>query len=230
MKQKLPDLRSINKTMNRYGKLIRTATAIIVLLVAVFLFGVKGENDASNREIFISQDDTVEIFETIETVQDSTESTIEEAKTITCDISGEVKSPGVYTLDAGSRLNDLITMAGGLTEEANIDVINRAAELTDGIKIFIPNINDNQYSSSVLTESYNTNVANKKSGPDNGKISINNASLEELQKIPGVGPVTAQKIVEYRENAGGFSSVDELLNISGIGEKTYKKIQDYVIL
>ena len=230
MKQKLPDLRSINKTMNRYGKLIRTAIAIIVLLVAVFLFGVKGENDASNREIFITQDDTVEIFETIETVQDSTKSTIEEAKTITCDISGEVKSPGVYTLDAGSRLNDLITMAGGLTEEANIDVINRAAELTDGIKIFIPNINDNQYSSSVMTESYNMTVANNKSGPDNGKISINNASLEELQKIPGVGPVTAQKIVEYRENAGGFSSVDELLNISGIGEKTYKKIQDYVIL
>ena len=230
MKQKLPDLRSINKTMNRYGKLIRTAIAIIVLLVAVFLFGVKGENDASNREIFITQDDTVEIFETIETVQDSTKSTIEEAKTITCDISGEVKSPGVYTLDAGSRLNDLITMAGGLTEEANIDVINRAAELTDGIKIFIPNINDNQYSSSVMTESYNMTVANNKSGPDNGKISINNASLEELQKIPGVGPVTAQKIVEYRENAGGFSSIDELLNISGIGEKTYKKIQDYVIL
>ena len=230
MKQKLPDLRSINKTMNRYGKLIRTATAIIVLLVAVFLFGVKGEKDASNREIFISQDDTVDIFETIETVQDSTESTIEEAKTITCDISGEVKSPGVYTLDAGSRLNDLITFAGGLTEEANIDVINRAAELTDGIKIFIPNINDNQYSSSVLTDSYNMNIANNKSGPDNGKISINNASLEELQKIPGVGPVTAQKIVEYRENAGGFSSIDELLNISGIGEKTYKKIQDYVIL
>ena len=230
MKQKLPDLRSINKTMNRYGKLIRTAIAIIVLLVAVFLFGVKGEKDASNREIFINQDDKVEIVETIETVQDSTESTIEESKTITCDISGEVKSPGVYTLDAGSRLNDLIAMAGGLTEEANIDVINRAAELTDGIKIFIPNINDNQYSSSVLTESYNMNVANNNSCPDNGKISINNASLEELQKIPGVGPVTAQKIVEYRENAGGFSSIDELLNISGIGEKTYKKIQDYVIL
>ena len=230
MKQKLPDLRSINKTMNRYGKLIRTAIAIIVLLVAVFLFGVKGEKDASNREIFINQDDKVEIVETIETVQDSTESTIEEAKTITCDISGEVNIPGVYTLDAGSRLNDLITMAGGLTEEANIDVINRAAELKDGIKIFIPNINDNQYSSSVLTDSYNMNVANNKLDPDNGKISINNASLEELQKIPGVGPVTAQKIVEYRENAGGFSSVDELLNISGIGEKTYKKIQDYVIL
>lgn len=134
------------------------------------------------------------------------------------DISGEVIKPGVYKLPIGSRINDGLAVAGGLAANADREwvekSINRAEVLYDGQKIYIPKRGE------VMGE---INMGS-------GKISLNKASLEELDKLSGVGPATAQSIIDYRQKMGGFMSVEEIKAVSGIGEKLYEKIKDEISL
>ncbi|MGG7056716.1 helix-hairpin-helix domain-containing protein [Clostridium nigeriense] len=139
---------------------------------------------------------------------------------ITVEIKGEVKNPDVYEIDEGSIIRDLINMAGGLTEEANIDGINRAEKLRANELIVIPN-NDNA-NNNVGDSSISTGVSS------DGIININTATLTELQNITGIGEVKAQSIINYREKNGGFKSIEEIKNVDGIGAKTFEKIKDQI--
>ena len=183
-----------------------------------------------------------------DTTDDDGANTVE----IICDISGAVKMPGIYILNENARLVDLIEAAGGLSSEADIDIINQARYLTDGEKVYIPTraeteavggeatpgngpgINTNPTTNPYMENAVNSNGSGGQSSgvggsqSNDGRININTATFDELQKIPGVGPVTAEKIITYRESNGGFSATEELKNISGIGEKTYKKMEEYV--
>ena len=152
-----------------------------------------------------------------DTTDDDGANTVE----IICDISGAVKMPGIYILNENARLVDLIEAAGGLSSEADIDIINQARYLMDGEKVYIPTRAETE--GSVI---YSSGIGGNES--NDGRININTATFDELQKIPGVGPVTAEKIITYRESNGGFSATEELKNISGIGDKTYKKMEEYV--
>ncbi|MGI6177029.1 MAG: helix-hairpin-helix domain-containing protein [Eubacterium sp.] len=142
---------------------------------------------------------------------------------IIADISGAVLSPGVYELQAGSRLEDLIDCAGGLSEDADIDSINRASVVSDGEKIYVPRKSENR---PVYSSSENTVEASSAGR----KVNINTAGADELETVPGIGPVTAQKILDYRELNGPFASIEELMNVKGIGEAKFEKMKDSVVV
>lgn len=135
------------------------------------------------------------------------------------DISGCVYNPGVYMVESGTRLFEVIDKAGGLTDEADIDTINRAEEVYDGQKIIIKPIMDGG----------DTSVSSANTGLDSsGRININTADSVLLQEIPGIGPSTAQKIIDHRELNGKFKSIEDIKNVSGIGDKTFEKLKDYI--
>lgn len=127
-------------------------------------------------------------------------------------ISGAVGSPGVYTVPAEGRLADLIELAGGAVEGADLDAVNLAQRVRDQDHFHIPRIGE----------------VTPLAQPDPGRIDINTASLEQLDTLPGIGEVKAKAIVYYRELNGPFETIDELMNVEGIGPATYEKLCDLI--
>ena len=146
------------------------------------------------------------------------------------DISGEVERPGVYEVSEGTRLFEVIEQAGGLTDEADIDSLNRAETVADGQKILIAAKGENSSGSQGTQSGSGTNSGSgTASGTTNeGKVNINTAESAELQTIPGIGPSKAARIIEYRQSNGNFSSIEDIQNVSGIGSKTFESIKDYI--
>ncbi|MCL2285518.1 MAG: helix-hairpin-helix domain-containing protein [Firmicutes bacterium] len=151
----------------------------------------------------------------------------EEPTTIVVHIVGEVNSPGVYSLYYGARVDDVLQMAGGETQNADLARVNLAAFLQDAMQIIIPAIGDDITDVFIYddTASARSGVS---SAQTDGLININTATVAELQTLPGVGPVLATNIIEFRESHGGFSSVDELINVSRIGQATLDRLRDLV--
>lgn len=151
------------------------------------------------------------------------------------EIKGEVQRPNVYQVSEHARINDLVKLAGGLTQLADDRQINLAQPLQDGMSIYIPKEGEQlttapqpAYDSTTVGSS--ANGSNDADGRDQAPININQADIVQLQQISGVGPKKAADIVAYRETAGGFKSVDELTKVSGIGEKTLAKIKDQLCI
>ncbi len=127
-------------------------------------------------------------------------------------VAGEVRKPGVYELPAGARVTDAIERAGGPTSGAVVDSINLAAALADGQQVVVPARAANGSVTGVVTE--------------DGPISLGTATVEQLDTIEGIGPVTAADIIAFRDEQGGLSSVDELDQITGIGPATMEALRD----
>lgn len=126
------------------------------------------------------------------------------------DIKGAIKNPAVYRVTSQTRLFQLIEIAGGLTSDADTSKINLSKKLSDEESIYVSFIGDE------ISET-NDNL-----------ININTATIEELDKLPGIGLVTAQAIVEYRQTIGPFLKITDIMNVSGIGESSFEKIKDYI--
>lgn len=137
----------------------------------------------------------------------------EKSESIFIDIDGAVKSPGVYELKDGCRVNDAIIMAGGLTDSAYTKNLNKARLLVDGEKIYV----------------LNNDEINEISAENNKLININTASKEMLKTIPGIGDAYAQRIIDYR-NKKSFESIEEIKKIDGIGEKTFEKMKELITI
>ena len=180
------------------------------------------EKDNSNSE-YLKETEEENNNLVIENSNDNSNLQTSSNNTIVVEIKGEVMNPDVYTLSEGSIIKDLIEMAGGLTEEADISNINRAKEINNHDLIIIRNIND----VNIDVEAENNEV-NEES--DDGKISINDSDISKLKEIPGIGEVKANSIILYREKNNGFKSIEELKNVDGIGEKTFEKIKDSIKL
>ncbi|GAA0482905.1 ComEA family DNA-binding protein [Salinibacillus aidingensis] len=135
---------------------------------------------------------------------------------IVVDIKGAVKNPGVYELTANARVDDAITMAGGLSETADPLSVNLAEKVYDEMAIVV--LEANQY-----------REAEEKSD-GSSKIRINDASAEELMELRGIGEAKAQAIIQYREENGRFRNTEELVNVSGIGEKTVENFKDEILI
>ena len=138
---------------------------------------------------------------------------------ITVDVKGAVKSPGIYDLPVGSRINDAVQKAGGLTDNADSKSINLAQKISDEALVYVPTKEE-----AANQESYSNATGNKESK----KVNLNKASLEELKQVKGLGAKRAQDIIDHRESNGKFKSVDELKKVSGIGAKTIEKLKEYV--
>lgn len=141
---------------------------------------------------------------------------------IIIDLSGAVIRPGVYYLPTGSRVKDALVSGGGLAKNANRDWIgknlNLARPLADGSKIYIPPKGE------ALGQSSPPGVSANRSG----KINLNLATGQQLETLPGVGPATAKRIIEYRQRSGGFRAVEEIQSVSGIGPKMFARIKDKI--
>lgn len=142
---------------------------------------------------------------------------------ITVDIEGAVKNPGVYKLKEGSLIQDAINLSGGLSENADNELIakdiNRAEILKNNQKILIPT----KIQASQEVAGTNTSIQNS------AKININTATLEQLDTLPGIGPVYAQRIIDYRKKKQ-FASLEEIMEIQGIGDKTFAKFKDLITI
>ncbi|MBP6912998.1 MAG: helix-hairpin-helix domain-containing protein [Candidatus Levybacteria bacterium] len=153
-------------------------------------------------------------------------STSSESSKIVVDVSGEVIASGVYTLSSGARVQDAVSAAGGFSSDADKDYISRsvnlAAPIRDGMKIYIPKIGEVKTGNSVEITSIGDTTAQNVSNI----ISINSASQSELEVLPGIGPVSANKIINLRP----YSSIEELLSKKAVGKSTFEKIKNNISL
>lgn len=202
-------MKSIKGNKKIIGSIVILAILAICLIVGIII------NRPKSHKV-----DEEDIF--VEAPVISTQKT--DNKIITVFINGEVKNPGVFKLKQGSIVDDLVKAAGGLTPEANINTkINLAKKLKDEDYIYIEKKADGMQLNSNSVSAVASSSVNGE-----GKININIATLEELDKLPGIGPVTAQKIIDYREKNGDFNSIDDLKNIPGLGGKTLDKFKDNI--
>jgi len=143
-------------------------------------------------------------------------------------IAGAVQKPGVYQLNKGKRIIDAVKVAGGEAEEANLDAVNLAAPLYDGQKIIIPHIPENYEDGLIKTAVQYEAPQRYACSSDSSLLNLNSATSHQLESLPGIGPVLANYILEYRKNHGLFQHIEDVLNVSGIGEKKFESIKEFI--
>jgi competence protein ComEA len=197
----------------RYKKIF----AIIVLILIV-ICGIVYKNTVYDTQVVFVE----EVEQPKENQENKDEAKPKEEITeITVYVCGSVKNVKNVTLPKESRVEDAIKLAGGVTENAELNEINMAQKLSDEDMVYVPRKGE-----IIKEEGKNSNVSPSPSMK--GKININKASVQQLDTLPGVGPSIAQKIVEYRSSRGDFKSIEELNNVSGIGDEKYKDIKDLI--
>ena len=142
------------------------------------------------------------------------------ARKLVVHVVGQVFKPGLYSLPEGSRVDDAISRAGGPKPRAALAAVNLAAPVADGQQIVVPS----------RREAVQALAGGPVAGSAGGRVHLNSATLEQLDELPGIGPVTAQKILDYREEHGAFGSVEELDAVPGIGPATLAELRDLVDL
>ncbi|CEN88247.1 competence protein ComEA [[Clostridium] sordellii] len=221
---------------------IRKFFPILVIVCIIFVFFIKNITPIlKNDNYIVSQaEDKKEINKNFEPVQkdedlnmDNSEKINTVNKKITIFISGEIKSPGVVELYSEDRLMDGVKKCGGVTDEADMNRINLAMKISDEGHYIIPKIgeeieNVKDKGKETVNQTQNLNYNKSEQNKENNKININNASLIELDSLPGVGEVTAQKIIDYREENTKFKSIEEIKNVKGIGENKFNNLKDYI--
>ena len=146
---------------------------------------------------------------------------------IVVDVAGAVASPGVVELKDGARVADALDAAGGLAEDADLTSVNRAALLTDGQRVYVPRVGE-QVAPVEGDGSGGVAADGAQSTATGQAVNINDADLAELDALPGVGPATAQAIIDDREANGPFTAPEDLMRVSGIGEKKYEKLKSSI--
>lgn len=184
--------------------------SVVLILLAALVLRIHDENKA---DITI---ETADAAEETEYSGESEESSVQ-PQVIFVDIGGAVEEPGVYEVAKDTRLFEVIEMAGGLSEDADPDHVNRASFVEDGQKIIIP-VKGSEYTDDGTAAAFSPEA-------DSGLININTASADELKTLSGIGDVTAEKIIEYRSSTA-FKSKEDIMSVDGIGSKTYEKIKD----
>jgi competence protein ComEA len=144
--------------------------------------------------------------------------------TVVVYISGAVVKPGVYRLSPGTRVADVINNAGGLADGADVNKVNLAQPVKDGAHIYIP------LSAAVISATAGRSPQRVSGTTSPERVSINAADQNDLEKLPGIGPVIAKRIIEYREVNGPFHDITEIKKVSGVGEAKFNRIKDRLSL
>lgn len=185
---------------------------IIAMLMTVFIL----TGCSNETTMYVAKENTT-TSEEIPVIED--ESTKEDNQNeIFVYVCGEVECPGVYKLNVDDRICDAIKAAGGPTKEANMIALAQAQKMSDGMTIYVPNIDEK-------TDSAEMSVQNDSS---DGLIDINCASESELMSIPGIGQSKASAIISYRDEHGPFSQIEDLMNITGIKQGVFDKMKAYI--
>ncbi|MGQ7367446.1 helix-hairpin-helix domain-containing protein [Streptococcus suis] len=192
------------------------------LLMATFLiFSQPAKSDQTGLTDFPQTEQTSSSQEQAE--ETSTEVS-EDPSQLVVDVKGAVEKPGLYTLDAGARVNDAVEAAGGLTSQADPKSVNLAQKLSDEAVVYVASKDENIS----VVASTTTSSAMSPEEKSTSLVNLNTATEADLQTISGIGAKRAADIIAYREANGGFKSVDDLNNVSGIGDKTMESIRPYV--
>ena len=189
---------------------VRILSVVLILLIALIL----RMHDDRKADITIESAGEAEETELSEEGSDR-------SQFFYVDIGGAVEKPGVYEVSKGTRLFEVIDMAGGLSEEADTDHVNRASFVEDGQKIIIP---EKGSDSAAAAEGLSSASAGYTEA-DSGLVNINSASADELKTLNGIGDAIAERIIQYRETRA-FRSKEDIMSVDGIGSKIYDKIKD----
>lgn len=233
------------ENLNKKQKIILgVIIAIIVSAVFYYVYVIKDKESNSIStidEIISVNNNSTNDVENIDINNEYTEESFS-GEIIMIHVAGSVNKEGIYELKANSRVADAIDKAGGLKENAYIDKINLAYILEDGMKIYIPNINEkdsynmmsNDYTDNYITKgnkiNSNSSADISKNKTDTKKININTATQTELETLPGIGTSTALKIINYRNEKGKFTKAEDIKNVSGIGDSKYNQIKDLICI
>lgn len=217
--------------MKKLNKKTIIISIIIIFIIGIYYLFIR-END------YLESSLSVNMLNTNEEKKENEITDTEDKEKIIIYVAGAVKNEGIYELDENSRIADSIEKAGGLTEDANISNINLAYVLEDGMKVYIPkNSEKNEIKDDtniyVSKESENTDIntstkISKNTSTKNNKININTATQTELETLPGIGPSTAIKIINYRKENGKFTNIEDIKKVSGIGDSKYAQIKDLI--
>ncbi len=202
--------------------IIVSSIAIIMVTIGLYIYKTYKEESDIN---FIDYNAELESNESIsqETTNENmntNEENDKEKEKIIVHITGEVKYAGVVVLKEGDRIVDAIEAAGGETDNADLNKLNLAYIVSDGDKIYVPNKNEEIGNITTVNEEINSE--------EQSTININTASLKELMELPGIGEVTANKIIEYRTQNGKFSTIEELKNVPGIGSSKFENLKEKI--
>lgn len=200
--------------MKNFEKSIFLGVIVIIVIGSVIYYNHCRENNSINEN-------TEEIY------YETKEKEEEQENFIIIHITGEIKTPGIIKIKENSRLADAIEAAGGLTENADINKINLAYIISDGQKIYIPNIND-KTEDYVNSEAGNGVIIENMESNNKKLVNINTATQAELETLTGIGASTALKIINYRKENGKFNNIEEIKNVSGIGEAKYEVIKNNI--
>lgn len=221
------------------------AFILIVILSALYKYVFKGSGDItlqgfkSGKTASVTEttapDDLYQETGIQVTVQDTAPAAVETVRLISVYICGEVRNPGIYEASRGVMLNDIIEDAGGLTENASVNNINLVYQITGNMSIYIPSEDEikNGFTGGDIIRQDGVYVWGNSSGDssDPGEstlmVNINTAALDELKSLPGIGEVTAQAIIDYR-NTTPFSAIEDIKNVTGIGDSKFNRIKDYI--
>ncbi|MDO5555963.1 MAG: helix-hairpin-helix domain-containing protein [Clostridia bacterium] len=213
------------ENLSNKQKIVLIIIGILVILFIAFYITKKTNN--------YNYDELEVIEEENNSIQEKEEQIIEEE--IIVHITGEVENEGIIKINKNSRIADAIERAGGTTEYADLSKINLAYVIKDGQKIYIPNINDKETQETQETmEQYITEEAGDNIVIEDKKIeekvNINTASQTELETLSGIGPSTALKIINYRQENGEFKTIEDIKNVSGIGEAKFENIKNNICI
>lgn len=223
------------KRMDRWAeKLLGHKAVVVAILVAIAAasglamasFSSRSSGVSFERSDEASASDVREAGDASPDDADESSAKSSSAAEVYVDVDGAVVRPGVYRLKDGARVSQAIDAAGGLTAEADVTGLNRASKITDGQKIYVPTVGEQQAAAAV--GGADSAAVASGAGSSSGLVNINTASAAELQTLSGIGPSMAQSIIDERTQNGAFVSVDDLMRVSGIGEKKLAKIKDCI--
>ena len=220
--------------LNKKQKIIIIVIIALVLIFIGYYIITKVSNlgytnlETQENENTSNEDNTNEEMQERNNIENNEEVSL--GSYIIVHVTGAVKKQGIVEIEEGSRISDVIEAAGGTTKKADLSKINLAYIVQDGQKIYVPSIDDKEEVSSV------TQDAGEKVIKDDGqsvstrkeKININTASQTELETLNGIGPSTALKIINYREQNGKFKTIEDVKNVPGIGDSKYENIKENI--